>query len=178
MRHSAWFLAPVIGIVAGLSSTRGDTVETDDPWNPWWLRVVTQAPVTLPPSKAFLAAPPGPAGYPRSGVLPASLPAPVAVPSSGVLEAPLERRTIKTTSVNLALSPRGAVTATTPTEYLRRTVAGGAESRRREHLARSVASERHDRARNEKDPNFCRCQRSSSAGTTFTLVTVSHSRAL
>ena len=37
MRHSAWFLAPVIGIVAGLSSTRGDTVETDDPWNPWWL---------------------------------------------------------------------------------------------------------------------------------------------
>ena len=32
MRHSAWFLAPVIGIVAGLSSTRGDTVETDDPW--------------------------------------------------------------------------------------------------------------------------------------------------
>ena len=36
----------------------------------------------------------------------------------------------------------------------------------------------HDRARNEKDPNFCRCQRSSSAGTTFTLVTVSHSRAL
>ena len=162
MRHSAWFLAPVIGIVAGLSSTRGDTVETDDPWNPWWLRVVTQAPVTLPPSKAFLAAPPGPAGYSRSGVLPASLPAPVAVPSSGVLEAPLERRTFKTT----------------PTEYLRRTVAGGAESRRREHLARSVASESHDRARNEKDPNFCRCQRSSSAGTTFTLVTVSHSRAL
>jgi hypothetical protein len=27
VRHSAWFLAPVIGIVAGLSSTRGDTVE-------------------------------------------------------------------------------------------------------------------------------------------------------
>ena len=144
MRHSAWFLAPVIGIVAGLSSARGDTVETDDPWNPWWLRVVTQAPVTLPPSKAFLAAPPGPAGYPRSGVLPASLPAPVAVPSSGVLEAPLERRTIKTTSVNLARSPRGAATATTPTETR------GAESRRREHLARSVASARATTVREMK----------------------------
>ena len=57
MRHSAWFLAPVIGIVAGLSSARGDTVETDDPWNPWWLRIVTQVPVTLTPSKAFLAPP-------------------------------------------------------------------------------------------------------------------------
>ena len=150
MRHSAWFLAPVIGIVAGLSSARGDTVETDDPWNPWWLRVVTQAPVTLPPSKAFLAAPSDPAGYPRSGVLPAWPPAPVAVPSSGVLEAPLERRTIKTTSVNLARSPRGAATATTPTEHLRRTVAGGAESRRREHLARGVASARATTVRDMK----------------------------
>lgn len=150
MRHSAWFLAPVIGIVAGLSSVRGDTVETDDPWNPWWLRVVTQAPVTMVPSKAFLAAPSDPAGYPRSGVLAASPPAPVAVPSSGVLEAPLERRTIKTTSVNLAPSPRGAATATAPTEHLRRTVARGAESRRREHLARSAASARATTVREMK----------------------------
>ena len=29
MRHIALFLAPVIGIVAGLSWARGDTVETD-----------------------------------------------------------------------------------------------------------------------------------------------------
>ena len=144
MRHSAWFLAPVIGIVAGLSSARGDTVETDDPWNPWWLRVVTQAPVTMVPSKAFLAAPSDPAGYPRSGVLAASPPAPVAVPSSGVLEAPLERRTIKTTSVNLAPSPRGAATATAPTETR------GAESRRREHLARGVASARATTVRDMK----------------------------
>jgi hypothetical protein len=144
MRHSAWFLAPVIGIVAGLSSARGDTVETDHPWNPWWLRVVTQAPVTLPPSKAFLTLPSDPAGYPPSGVLPAPPPAPVAVPSSGVLEAPLERRTIKTTSVNLAPSPR------TASERLRRTVARGAESRRREHPARSIASARTTTVREMK----------------------------
>jgi hypothetical protein len=148
VRHSAWLLAPVIGIVAGLSSARA--VETDDPWNPWWLRVVTQAPVTLPPSKAFLAAPSDPAGYARSGVLPASSPAPVTIPSSGVLEAPLERRTIKTTSVNLAPSPHGAGTAITPTQHLRRTVARGAESRRREHLASCVASARATTVREMK----------------------------
>ena len=47
-------------------------------------------------SKAFLAAPSDPAGYPRSGVLAASPPGPVAAPSSGVLEAPLpsERSTL------------------------------------------------------------------------------------
>jgi hypothetical protein len=142
MRRSVWFLAPVIGIAAGLLSARGDTIETDDPWNPWWLRVVTQAPVNLPRSKAFLTPPSDPAGYPRSGVLRAPPPAPVAVPSSGFLEAPLERRTIKTTSVNLAPSPDGAATAITATEHLRRTVVRGAESRRREHLAGSVASAR------------------------------------
>ena len=131
-----------------------------------------QAPVTLPRGGRLIAGSLLGQAEPPGMPLRASLPAPVAVPSSGVLEAPLERWTIKTTSVNLALSPRGAATATTPTETR------GAESRRREHLARSVASESHDRARNEKDPNFCRCQRSSSAGTTFTLVTVSHSRAL
>jgi hypothetical protein len=139
VKNSAWF-APVIGLVAGLSLARGDTVKTGDPWNPWWLRVVTQAPVTLPPSEVFLAPPSDPAGYPRSGVLPAPPAAPVALPSSGVLEALLEWRTIKAISVNLAPSPRGAATTTIRTEHLPRKVGGGAESRRREHLAHSAAS--------------------------------------
>jgi hypothetical protein len=150
VRDSAWFLAPVFVLIAGLSLARGETVETDVSWNPWWLRAVTQAPVTMALSKTSVAPPSDPAGYPRSGVLPAPPPAPVAVPSSGVLEAPLERRTIETTSVNLAPSPRGAAIATARTEHLLRNVARGAESRRREHLARSVASARATTVRGMK----------------------------
>jgi hypothetical protein len=100
VRNSAWFLVPEIVLIVGLSLARGETVETDVSWNPWWLRAVTQAPVTMALSKIYVVPQFDPAGYPPSGVLPAPPPAPVAVPSSGVLEAPLERQTITTTSVN------------------------------------------------------------------------------
>jgi hypothetical protein len=106
--NSAWFLAPEIVLITGLSLARGETVETDVSWKPWWLRAVTQAPVTMPLSKTSVVPPSDPEAYPPSGVLPAPPPAPVAVPSSGVLQAPLERRTITTTSVKLAPSPRSA----------------------------------------------------------------------
>jgi hypothetical protein len=106
--NSAWFLAPEIVLITGLSLARGETVETDVSWKPWWLRAVTQAPVTMPLSKTSVAPPPDPAAYLPSGILPAPPPAPVAVPFSGVLQAPLERRTITTTSVKLAPIPRSA----------------------------------------------------------------------
>jgi hypothetical protein len=76
VRDSAWFLAPVIVLIAGLSLARGETVETDAPWNPWWLRVVTQAPVTMPLSKTSVVPPSDPAAYPPSGVVPAPPPGP------------------------------------------------------------------------------------------------------
>ena len=69
MRHSAVFLAPVIVLIAGLSVARGETVEADAPWNPWWLRVITQAPVTMPLSKASAVPQSDPVAYPPSGVL-------------------------------------------------------------------------------------------------------------
>jgi hypothetical protein len=146
VRDSAWFLAPVIVLIAGLSLTRGETAETDAPWNPWWLRVVTQAPVTMPLSKTSVVPPSDPEAYPPSGVLPAPPPAPVSVPSSGVLQAPLERRTITTTSVKLAPSPRGAGVAA-PTRAARhfvprRTAARSATKQNREDVARNATSVR------------------------------------
>jgi hypothetical protein len=51
VRNNAWFLAPVTVLIAAPSLARDEMVETDVSWNPWWLRVVTQAPFTLPLSK-------------------------------------------------------------------------------------------------------------------------------
>jgi hypothetical protein len=151
VRDSAWFLAPVFVLIAGLSLARGETVETVVSWNPWWLRAVTQAPVTMALSKTSVVPPSDPAPYPPSGVLPASPPAPVAVPSSGVLEAPLERRTITTTSVKLATIPRSAGVAA-PTRAARhfvprRTAARNPTKQKREDVARSAASVRATTAR-------------------------------
>jgi hypothetical protein len=145
VRDSAWILAPVIVLIA-LSLARGETVETDVSWNPWWLRMVTQAPVTMPLSKTSVAPPSDPAAYPPSGVLPAPSPAPVAVPSSGVLHAPLERRTITTTSVKLSLLLRSAgVAAPTRTARRfvpRRTAAPNPTKQKREDVARGATSVR------------------------------------
>jgi hypothetical protein len=140
VRDSAWFLAPVIVLTAGLSLARGQTVQTDVSWNPWWLRAVTQAPVTMALSKTSVVPPSDLAAYPPSGVLPAPPPAPVAVPSSGVLEAPLERRTITTMSVKHAPSSRSAEVAS-PTRTARhfvprRTAARSATQQKREDVAR------------------------------------------
>jgi hypothetical protein len=122
VRDSAWSLAPLIVLVVGLSLARGETVETDAPWNPWWLRVVTQAPITMPLSKTSVVPPSDPVAYPPSGVLPAPPAAPNAVPASGVLPAPLERRTITTTSVKLVPSPRSAGAAAHTRRMARRFV--------------------------------------------------------
>jgi hypothetical protein len=150
MRHSAVFLAPVIVLIAGLSVARGETVEADAPWNPWWLRVITQAPVTMPLSKASAVPQSDPVAYPPSGVLLTLPPAPVAVPTSGVLQPPPERQTITTIPLKITPLRRGAETAaavTTPTRHLRPTVVRSPESQKREHLARSVASARATTAR-------------------------------
>jgi hypothetical protein len=149
VRDSAWSLAPLIVLVVGLSLARGETVETDAPWNPWWLRVVTQVPVTMPLSKASAVPPSDPVAYPPSGVLLTPPPAPVAVPTSGVLQPPPERQTITTIPLKITPLRRDAETAavTTPTGHLRPTVARSPESQKREHLARSVASARATTAR-------------------------------
>ena len=146
MRHNACYLAPVIVLIAGLSLARGETVETDVSWHPWWLRVIAQAPVTMPLSKTSVVPPSAPAAYPPSGVLPAPPPAPVGVPSSGVLQAPPERRTITTTSVKLAPSPRSAERAA-PTRTVRhyvprRTAVRSATKQKRENVARGATSMR------------------------------------
>jgi hypothetical protein len=78
VRDSAWFLAPALVLIAGSSVARGEMVEADVSWNPWWLRVVTQAPVTMPRSQRSVVAPSSPAAYLPSGVLPDPPPAPVA----------------------------------------------------------------------------------------------------
>jgi hypothetical protein len=146
VRNSAWFLAPEIVLIAGLSLARGETVETDVSWNPWWLRAVTQAPVTMPLSKATVVPPSDLAAYPPSGVLPPPPSAPVAVPFSGILQAPLERRTITTTSVKLAPIPRSAgVTAHTRTArhfVPRRTAARNPTQQKREDVARNARTAR------------------------------------
>jgi hypothetical protein len=151
VRDSAWFLAPVFVLIAGLSLARGETVETVVSWNPWWLRAVTQAPVTMPLSKATVVPPSDLAAYPPSGVLPPPPSAPVAVPFSGILQAPLERRTITTTSVKLAPIPRSAgVTAHTRTArhfVPRRTAARNPTKQKRKDVARSAASVRATTAR-------------------------------
>jgi hypothetical protein len=133
MRHSAVFLAPVIVLIAGLSVARGETVEADAPWNPWWLRVITQAPVTMPLSKASAVPQSDPVAYPPSGVLLTLPPAPVAVPTSGVLQPPPERQTITTIPLKITPLRRDAETAavTTPTGHLRPTVARSPESQKR-----------------------------------------------
>jgi hypothetical protein len=51
VRNSVCSLAPVIVLIAGLTLARGQMVETDVSWLPWWLRVVAQAPVTMPLSE-------------------------------------------------------------------------------------------------------------------------------
>jgi len=144
--RSARYLAPVIVLIVGLSLARGEAVETDAPWNPWWLRVVTQAPVTMPLSKTSVVLPSDPAAYPPSGVLPAPPPAPAAVPSSGVLQASAERRTIISTSVKLAPSPRSAgVAAHTRTArhfVPRRTAAPNPTKQKGEGVARNATSVR------------------------------------
>jgi len=71
VRNSAWYLAPVIVLIAGLSLARGETAKTDASWNPWWLRVVIQAPVIKPLPTATVVPPSAPAA---SGVLPAPPP--------------------------------------------------------------------------------------------------------
>jgi hypothetical protein len=119
-------------------------LETDAPWNPWWLRVVTQAQVIMPLLNATVVPPSDPAAYPSSGVLPAPPPAPV--PSSGVLQATAERRTITTMSVKHAPSPRspeGASLTRTARHFVpRRTAARSATQQKREDVARGVASTR------------------------------------
>jgi hypothetical protein len=138
-------------LIAGLSLARGETAETDVSWNPWWLRAVIQAPVTMPLSKTSVALPPDPAAYPPSGVLPAPPSAPVSVPFSGVLQAPLERRTITATSVKLAPIPRNArVAAHTHTArhlVLRRTAARNPTKQKSEDVAHSATSVRATTAR-------------------------------
>jgi hypothetical protein len=51
VRNSVCSLAPVIVLIAGLTLARGQMVETDVSRLPWWLRVVAQAPVTMPLSE-------------------------------------------------------------------------------------------------------------------------------
>jgi hypothetical protein len=142
VKNSAWYLAPVIVLIAGLSLARGQMVETDVSRAPWWLRAVAQAPVTMPLSETSAVSPSAPAAYPPSGVLPAPPPAPVAVPSSGVLQPPPERRTITTIPVKIASLPWSAETAaaTPATRHLRRTAARGATRQKHEDVARGVAS--------------------------------------
>jgi hypothetical protein len=146
VRNSACYLAPVVVLIAGLSLARGETVETDAPWNPWWLRVVTQAPVTIPLSKTSVVPPSDPAAYPPSGVVPAPPPAPVGVPSSGVVQATHERRTITIMSVKQAPSPRSAGVAS-PTRTARhfvprRTAVRSATQQKREDVARDATTAR------------------------------------
>jgi hypothetical protein len=138
-------------------AARGQMVETDVSRAPWWLRVVTQAPVTMPLSGTSVVPPSAPVADPSSGVLPAPPPAPVAVPASDVLQPPPERRTITTIPVKIAPSPRSAETAaaTPATRHLRRTAARGATRQKREDVARGVASTRVTTVREmKKTRNF------------------------
>ena len=144
MRNSACYLAPVIVLIAGLSLARGQMVETDVSRLPWWLRVVAQAPVTMPLSATSVVPPSAPAAYPPSGVPPAPPPAPVGVPSSGVLQPPPEPRTITTMPVKIAPLPRSAERAA-PTRTVRhyaprRTAVRSATKQKREDAVRGATS--------------------------------------
>ena len=150
MRNRACIIAPAIVLTAALSSARGQMLEAYISQAPWWLQVFTQAPLTTPlPGKsevrpvALAEYPAALAEYPASGILPAPPPAPVAVPPSGVLQPPPERRTVTTIPVKIAPPPRSAETlaASSANRHLRR-IARGAESLKRERLARSIASAR------------------------------------
>ena len=144
MKNRACIIAPAIVLTAALSSARGQMLEKNVSQAPWWLRVVTQAPLTAPLSEKSKVCPSALAEYPSSGTLPAPPSAPVAVPSSGVLQPPHERQTTPTVPVKIAPLPLSAEAprAMPATEHLRRTVARGAESNKRERLASSIASAR------------------------------------
>jgi hypothetical protein len=143
VRNRACIIAPAIVLTAALSSARGQMLEANISQAPWWLQVFTQAPLTTPlPGKSEVR-PVALAEYPASGILPAPPPAPVAVPPSGVLQPPPERRAVTTIPVKIAPPPRSAETlaASSANRHLRR-IARGAESLKRERLARSIASAR------------------------------------
>ena len=150
MRNRACIIAPAIVLTAALSPARGQMLEANVAQAPWWLRVVSQAPLTTPVSGKSEVRP-SLAEYPSSGILPAPPPAPVAVPPSGVLQPPSERRTITTIPLKIALLPRSAEmpAATSATGHLRRTMARS-ESQKRERLARSIASARAPTVREMK----------------------------
>ena len=140
MRNRACIIALAIVLTAALA--RGQMLEANVSQAPWWLRAVTQAPLTTPLSGKSEVRPAALAEYPLSGILPASPPAPVAVPPSGVLQPPPERRTVTTIPVKIVPLPRGEETPAAPSanRHLRRMARG--ESLKRERLARSVASAR------------------------------------
>ncbi len=142
MKNRAYIIAPAIVLTAALSSARGQILEENVLQAPWWLRVVTQAPLTMPLSRKSEVSHFTLAEYPSSGILPAPPPAPVAVPSSVVLQPPSDRKTI--TTLPIAPSPPSAETpaATSATEHFRQTVERGTQNQRRQHLARGVASGR------------------------------------
>jgi hypothetical protein len=145
VRNRACIIAPAIALTAALSSARGQMLEANISEAPWWLQVVTQAPLTTPlPGKSDVR-PFAVAEYPSSGILPAPQPAPIAVPPSGVLHPPPERRTVAPIPVKIA--PPAAPSAN---RHLRR-IARGAESLKREHLAHGVASRRATTVRERKE---------------------------
>ena len=151
MKNWACIIAPAIVLTAALSSARGRILEENILQAPWWLRVVTEAPLTMPLAGKSEVRPFTLAEYPSSGILPAPPPAPVAVPSSGVLQPPSDLQTI--TTLPVAPSPPSAETpaATSATGHLRQTVERGAQSQIRQHLARGVASGRATTVRERKE---------------------------
>jgi hypothetical protein len=150
VKSRACIIAPVIVLTAALSSARGQILEEYVLQAPWWLRVVTQAPLTMPLSGESEVRPFAIAEYPSSGILAAPPPAPVAVPSSGVLQPPTDQQTI---ALPVAPLPPTAETpaATSMTGHLRPAVERGAQSQKRQHLARGVASGRVMAARERKE---------------------------
>ncbi len=137
VKNRACIIAPAIVLTAALSSARGQILEENVV--PWWLRVAAQAPLTMPLSDKLEVRPSALAEYPSSGILPAPPPAPVVVPSSGILRPPSDRQTITTLRV-APLPPSTETPATTAaTGHRLQTAALGAQSQKRQHVARRRA---------------------------------------
>ncbi len=142
MESRVCYLAPIIVLTAGLSLARGQTVETDPAQAPWWLRVVTEAPLTMPLSRRAEIRASALVDYPSSGVLPAPPSVTVPFPPSGVLEPPQQRQTITIIPIKTRPLESGAnaPTTTAPAGRRQRIVARGRESQKREHPDHGVAS--------------------------------------
>jgi hypothetical protein len=138
-------------LTAALSAARGQILEENVLQVPWWLRVVMQAPLTMPLSGKSEVRSSALPEYPSSGILPAPPPAPVAVPSSGVLQPPFDRQTITILAVAPLPPSTETPAATSATGHLRPTVERGAQSHKRQHLARGVASGGATAARERKE---------------------------